>query len=124
MKGLGNVKMRGKKCRVLGCGCCVAEDRRDDILWKEASNDISYVVSGQSERDEWYEFIMRDLAASEAEEMAAFRTSTQPDEFTVAKYTWGVGMSDYRIEAILAQQHADFLTNFADQYDALIAKAA
>jgi hypothetical protein len=38
---------------------------------------------------------------------------------TLAKYTWGVGMSEPRIEAIMAQRRADYLKRFADIYDAM-----
>jgi hypothetical protein len=124
MTGLGWVKMRGKKCKVLNCGCCVAENRRDDILWKEAANEVSYVTSGQHERDYWYDLMMRDAESTYAEEMAAFNIAPVVDEFTIAKYTWGQGMSDPRIRAILAQQEADILLHVADRYDASVAKAA
>jgi hypothetical protein len=124
MKGLGWVKMRGKKCKVLNCGCCVAENRRDDIIWNEAANEISYVTSGQDERDYWYDLMMRDAESTFAEEMAAFNIEPVVDEFTIAKYTWGQGMSDPRILAILAQQHADFLMRVADRWDAQVAEAA
>jgi hypothetical protein len=116
--------MRGKKSKVLGCGCCVAEDHREEILWKEASNEVQYVMSGQDERDSWNEILLRELMRTEAEEMAAFSTDIQVDEFTIAKYTWGQGMSDPRIRAVLAQQHADFLKRVADSWDALLADAA
>lgn len=119
MNGLGWVKMRGKKCKVLNCGCCVAENRRDDILWNEAANEISYVVSGQSESAEWNEIIARANRETEDEEMAAFSIEPRVDEFTIAKYTWGQGMSSPRIRAILAQKNADFLASFADRWDAL-----
>ena len=124
MTGLGWVKMRGKKTKVLGCGCCVAEDHREEILWDEAANEISYVVSGQSHSDEWIEAIRIDNARTEDEEMAAFGTAPYVDEFTIAKYTWGQGMSDPRIRAILAQKHADFMRRVADSWDALVAEAA
>jgi len=124
MRGLGWVKMRGKKCKVLNCGCCVAEDHREEILWNEAANEISYVVSGQDDRDAWYEMVMRECEITEAEEMAAFGTAPYVDEFTIAKYTWGQGMSDPRIRAILAQQHADYLLRVADRWDFLHAEAA
>jgi hypothetical protein len=124
MKGLGWVKMRGKKCKVLNCGCCVAENRRDDILWKEAANEVSYVTSGQDDRDAWNEILVRELMVTEAEEMAAFNIEPVIDEFTIAKYTWGQGMSDPSIRAILAQKHADFMLRVADRWDALHAEAA
>jgi hypothetical protein len=124
MNGLGWVKMRGKKCKVLNCGCCVAENRRDDIIWNEAANEISYVTSGQDDRDAWNEILVRELIETEAEEMAAFGTAPYVDEFTIAKYTWGQGMSDPRIRAILAQKHADYLLRVADRWDALHAEAA
>jgi hypothetical protein len=124
MTGLGWVKMRGKKCKVLNCGCCVAENRRDDIIWNEAANEISYVTSGQDERDYWYDLMMRDAESTFAEEMAAFNIEPVVDEFTIAKYTWGQGMSDPRIRAILAQKHADYLLRVADRWDALHAEAA
>lgn len=119
MTGLGWVKMRGKKTKVLGCKCCVAEDHRDDVRWDEAANEISYVVSGQAESDEWREIIERANRATEAEEMAAFGEPPYVDEITFAKYTWGVGMSEPRIEAILAQRHADRLKWYADRHDAM-----
>jgi hypothetical protein len=124
MNGLGGVKMRGKKCKVLNCGCCAAENRRDDSLWREAANEISYVTSGQHERDYWYDLMMRDVDGTYAEEMAAFNIAPVVDEFTIAKYTWGQGMSDPRIRAILAQQHADFMLRVADRWDTLHAEAA
>jgi hypothetical protein len=124
MNGLGGVKMRGKKCKVLNCGCCAAENRRDDILWREAANEIRYVTSGQDDRDAWNEILVRELMVTEAEEMAAFNIELVVDEFTLAKYTWGQGMSDPRIRAILAQQHADYLLRVADRWDALHVEAA
>lgn len=120
----GNIKMRGKKCKLMGCGCCVAENRRDDVIWTEAANEISYVTSGQDESDCWHDLMTRDTEATYAEEMAAFNIAPVVDEFTLAKYTWGQGMSDPRIRAILAQQHADFLTSVADRWDELMAEAA
>ena len=36
----GNVKMRGKKARVLSCGCCVALDLRDDEDSRLAEREI------------------------------------------------------------------------------------
>jgi hypothetical protein len=113
--GLGWVKMRGKKCKVLNCGCCVAENRREDILWNEAANEISYEVSGQAEIDEWHDILARDPSS---------RSESYVDEFTIAKYTWGQGMSDPRIRAIMAQKQADFLKRVADRWDALEANAA
>jgi hypothetical protein len=111
MKGLGWVKMRGKKCKVLNCGCCVAEDRRDNILWNEAANEISYVTNGGADRDSAEEYYM--------DEMASFRVDSSVDAMTLAKYTWGIGMSEPRIEAIMAQRRADYLKRFADIYDAM-----
>jgi hypothetical protein len=124
MKGLGWVKMRGKKCKMLNCGCCVAENRRDDILWNEAANEISYEVSGQAEKDEWNEIIERANRETYDEEMAAFNIQPIVDEFTIAKYTWGQGMSDPRIRAVMAQKRADFLKRVADRWDELRAEAA
>lgn len=124
MTGLGWVKMRGKKCKTLNCGCCVAENRRDDILWKEAQNDVRYVTSGDAQRDDDYLSLMAELEETYREEMLAFREDVTVDEFTLAKYTWGVGRSDPRIQAILAQKRADFLKRVADQWDALVADAA
>jgi hypothetical protein len=124
MNGMGWVKMRGKKCKVLNCGCCVAENRRDDVLWKEAANEISYVVSGQAENDEWNEIIERANRETYDEEMAAFSIEPVVDEFTIAKYTWGQGMSDPRIRAVMAQKRADLLKRIADNWDALMADAA
>lgn len=34
MKGCGNIKMRGKKFKLLKCGCCVCEDFRDKVKKK------------------------------------------------------------------------------------------
>jgi hypothetical protein len=119
MNNRGWVKMRGKKCKVLNCGCCVVENRRDDVLWKEAANEINYVVSGQAESDDWYDAMVLENETTFAEEMAAFGIEPRVDPFTLAKYTWGVGMSDPRISAILAQRHADHLKRFADIYDAM-----
>lgn len=53
MRGLGNVKMRGKKFRVLRCGCCVAEDFRDSERWREASNDIDFSTQNELEPEEY-----------------------------------------------------------------------
>lgn len=36
----GNVNMRGKKTKVLACGCCVAEDLRDKVLAKIHKREI------------------------------------------------------------------------------------
>ena len=119
MNGLGGVKMRGKKCKVLNCGCCVAENRRDEILWNEAANEISYEVSGQAESDEWNESIARANRETYDAEMRAFNIEPVVDPITLAKYTWGVGMSEPRIEAIMAQRRADYLKRFADIYDAM-----
>jgi hypothetical protein len=124
MNGMGWVKMRGKKCKVLNCGCCVAENRRDDILWNEAANEISYVVSGQAEDDEWNEIIEQANRETYDEEMSAFSIEPVVDEFTLAKYTWGVGMSDPRIRAVLAQRRADYLKRIADWHDERMARAA
>lgn len=121
---MGWVKMRGKKCKVLNCGCCVAENRRDDILWNEAANEISYVVSGQAEDDEWNEIIEQANRETYDEEMTAFSIEPVVDEFTLAKYTWGVGMSDPRIRAVLAQRRADYLKRIADWHDERMACAA
>jgi hypothetical protein len=99
MKGLGWVKMRGKKCKVLNCGCCVAENFRDEILWKEASNEIR--------------FENLDLYPTEGE----YAYMSEMDRRSA--YTWGVGMSEPRIEAIMAQRRADYLKRFADIYDAM-----
>lgn len=38
----GNVKMKGKKTKLLSCGCCVAEDFRFSELIKQAKKDIEY----------------------------------------------------------------------------------
>lgn len=111
MTGLGWVKMRGKKSKVLGCGCCVAEDFRDDARWKEAANEIRF------ENLDWYptpgEWAYMDEMDARSERDEAV------DPITYAKYTWGVGMSEPRIEAILAQRRADYLKRFADIYDAM-----
>lgn len=119
MQGLGNVKLNGKRCKVLSCGCCMAENRRDEILWKEASNEISYEVSGQAENDEWNEIIAQANRETDEEEMAAFGYAPYVDPLTLAKYTWGAGLSEPRIAAILAQERADYLMRYADIYDAL-----
>lgn len=42
----GNVKMRGKRCMTLSCGCCQAEDFRWRERWREAGLDISAITKG------------------------------------------------------------------------------
>jgi hypothetical protein len=111
MKGLGWVKMRGKKCKVLNCGCCVAENFRDEILWKEASNEIRFENLDLYPTEGEYAYMSEMDRRSAADEGV--------DNMTLAKYTWGVGMSEPRIEAIMAQRRADYLKRFADIYDAM-----
>jgi hypothetical protein len=111
MKGLGWVKMRGKKCKVLNCGCCVAENFRDEILWKEASNEIRFENLDLYPTEGEYAY-MSDMDRRSAADEGV-------DNMTLAKYTWGVGMSEPRIEAIMAQRRADYLKRFADIYDAM-----
>jgi hypothetical protein len=111
MTGLGWVKMRGKKCKVLNCGCCVAENFRDEILWKEASNEIRFENLDLYPTEGEYAYMSEMDRRSAADEGV--------DNMTLAKYTWGVGMSEPRIEAIMAQRRADYLKRFADIYDAM-----
>jgi len=48
----GNIKMRGKKHRLMGCGCCSAFDFRqknlDKIFRKEISIEVQSVLECQS----------------------------------------------------------------------------
>lgn len=111
MTGLGWVKMRGKKCKVLNCGCCVAENRKDDILWNEAANEIRYGEGEPYPTAGEYAFMNEMDRRSAADEGV--------DNMTLAKYTWGAGMSEPRIEAVLAQRRADYLKRYADIYDAI-----
>lgn len=112
MEGLGWVKMRGKKSKVLGCGCCVAEDRRDEIRWKEAANEIqaNHVPDGHAIAGE-FDYMDQIDAMQEVHDAV--------DDITYAKYTWAVGLSEPRIRAILAQRQADYLKRYADIYDAM-----
>jgi hypothetical protein len=96
MQGLGWVKMRGKKSKVLSCGCCVAEDRREDARWQEAANEMRHGEPKEEAVDEYH-----------TREMAVFMPSEPVDEVTLAKYMWGYGLSEARIVAILAQRAAD-----------------
>lgn len=38
---VGNINLRGKKFRLLSCGCCAAIDVRDEVLEKEHKRDIA-----------------------------------------------------------------------------------
>lgn len=114
MQGLGWVKMHGKKSKVLRCGCCVAEDRREEIRWKEAANEIrmDHIPDGHAIAGE-FDYMDQIDAMQEVHEAV--------DDITYAKYTWGAGLSEPRIRAILAQQHADYLKQYADIYDRMAA---
>ena len=116
-QGLGWVKMNGKKSKVLGCGCCVAEDHRDEILWKEAANEMRFDAVRAAE-DMRGEFAYMDEVSDRD------NIENSVDSLTYARYTWGQGMSDLRIEAIMAQQHADYLKRAADLWDELMAVRA
>lgn len=37
---IGNIKLRGKKSRLLSCGCCVAQNFKDKEREKEAAQEI------------------------------------------------------------------------------------
>jgi hypothetical protein len=115
-QGLGWVKMNGKKSKVLSCGCCVAEDHRDELLWKAAANEIRF--SPTSEYGTPAEYAWQD------EVEASYDAHYAVDALTRAKYTWGAGLSVPRIEAILAQERADLLKRVADRFDALCIDAA
>lgn len=41
----GNVKMKGKKFRVMGCRCCVCKDFRESELKKEHQKEINGAVA-------------------------------------------------------------------------------
>jgi len=45
----GQTKMNGRKHAMYSCGCCDIFDFRDDLLWKEAANEMKY---DQEEDDE------------------------------------------------------------------------
>jgi hypothetical protein len=36
----GNIHMRGKRKRLMGCGCCVCVDMREQLMAKEAKKEI------------------------------------------------------------------------------------
>lgn len=42
----GNAKLRGKKHKLLHCGCCVAQDFRDKVTYKYAINQIKEYKNG------------------------------------------------------------------------------
>lgn len=44
--GAGNINMKGKRYRLLRCGCCVAVDFRDDVLKKEHLKEIKEYKQG------------------------------------------------------------------------------
>ena len=39
-RGAGNVKMKGKKFKIMGCGCCYCIDFRDNELKKEHKKEM------------------------------------------------------------------------------------
>jgi hypothetical protein len=44
----GNINMKGKKYKVLKCGCCACEDYRDKELKKEHTKEVqSYISNSQ-----------------------------------------------------------------------------
>ena len=43
----GNVKMKGKKTKLLYCGCCVAQDFRFTELLKQANKEINSFKQGE-----------------------------------------------------------------------------
>lgn len=42
---LGQVKMHGQKCKDLGCGCCVAFNRKEEDKWKQSQLEIQSVLN-------------------------------------------------------------------------------
>lgn len=45
---VGNINLKGKKYRLLSCGCCEAYDMREDVRRREDEKEIRECLNGTS----------------------------------------------------------------------------